>query len=501
MSTPVGTLCVVLHTHLPWLPRHGTWPVGEEWLHQAWAGCYLPMVETLRSLADEGRTDLVTLGLTPVLAAALDDPYALREQHGWLARWQLRAEELARQRDPALRRTAAEEFRAASHAVQVFETRWRHGGSAALRPLLDAGTVELLGGPLTHPILPLLPPEVAAFALRAGLDDAVLRLGRRPRGIWAPECAWSPHLGPVLAGLGVDHLMLDEATVVAAGGSTDRAWRVAGSPVAVVGRDLALTDLVWSSRSGFPGGADYRDFHDVHPSGLRTSRVTDPGNPAKRPYDTGAAAALARRDAVRFVGAARDRLVALAAHRPAGPPPVAVVAWDTELFGHWWHEGPQFLGHVLRMLPEAGVRPATLGQVTAEAAEPLHLPPGSWGAGKDFRLWAGESVADLAADARRVADRLLDVVRRCAPPGSARRPDLDDLVREALLALSSDWAFMVSRDSAAAYGRDRHRAHVRRFDALVDHVEGRGPHPGASVDGALASHLDARILVGTVHPA
>ena len=62
MSTPVGTLCVVLHTHLPWLPRHGTWPVGEEWLHQAWAGCYLPMVETLRSLADEGRTDLVTLG-------------------------------------------------------------------------------------------------------------------------------------------------------------------------------------------------------------------------------------------------------------------------------------------------------------------------------------------------------------------------------------------------------------------------------------------------------
>ena len=54
--------------------------------------------------------------------------------------------------------------------------------------------------------------------------------------------------------------------------------------------------------------------------------------------------------------------MALAAHRPAGPPPVAVVAWDTELFGHWWHEGPQFLGHVLRMLPEAGVRPATLGR-------------------------------------------------------------------------------------------------------------------------------------------
>ena len=501
MSEPVGTLCIVLHTHLPWLPRHGSWPVGEEWLHQAWSGSYLPVLAVLDRLAGEGRRDLVTLGVTPVLAAALDDPYALREHHGWLGRWQLRAEELARDRDPALRATASEEFRAASRSLEVFETRWVHGGSAELRPLLDSRAVELLGGPVTHPILPLLPAAVASFALRAGLDDAALRVGRRPVGIWLPECAWSPELAPVLAQAGVRHFLVDEPTVTAAGGSTDRPGRVAGGDLVAVAGDLALTDLVWSSRSGFPRGADYRDFHDVHPSGLRTARVTDPGNPAKLPYDPAAAGATARRDAVRFVGAARDRLVALAARRPDGPPPVAVVAWDTELFGHWWHEGPQFLGHVLRMLPEAGVRPATLRQVTSEAADPLDLPAGSWGAGKDFRLWAGEPVADLAADARRVADRLLDVVRRCAPPGSARRPDLDDLAREALLALSSDWAFMVSRDSAAAYGRDRHRAHVHRFDALADHLEGRGPHPGPSVDGALASHLDARILVRSAAPA
>ena len=287
----------------------------------------------------------------------------------------------------------------------------------------------------------------------------------------------------------------------AAGGTTDRPWRVAGSSVAVAGRDLALTDLVWSSRSGFPRGPDYRDFHGVHPSGLRPSRVTDPQQPSKQPYDPGAGAAAARRDAARFVSAARDRLTAWRARRPGGPPPVAVVAWDTELFGHWWHEGPQFLGHVLRLLPQAGVRLATLGQVTADAVDRLDLPPGSWGAGKDFRLWEGGPVADLAADARAVADRLLDVVRRCAPPGSARRPELDDLAREALLALSSDWAFMVSRDSAAGYARDRHRDHVGRFHALADHLEGRGPHPGTSVDLALASHLDARMLVSGARPA
>jgi len=490
VSEPVGTLCIVLHTHLPWLPRHGSWPVGEEWLHQAWSGSYLPLLAVLDRLAGEGRRDLLTLGVTPVLAAALDDPYALREQHGWLGRWRLRAEELARDPDPALRATASEEFRAASGALELFQTRWVHGGSAVLRPVLDSGAVELLGGPVTHPILPLLPATVASFALQAGLDDAALRVGRRPAGIWLPECAWSPELAPVLGPAGVRHFLVEEATVAAAGGSTDRPWRVAGGDLVAVARDLALTDLVWSSRSGFPRGAAYRDFYDVHPSGLRPSRVTDPARPQKQPYRPDAAAATARRDATTFVAAVRDRLSAL-----PGRDPVAVVAWDTELFGHWWHEGPVFLEHVLRMLPEAGVRLATLGQVAERATEEIDLPAGSWGAGKDLRLWAGPAVADLAAEGRAVADRLLDVVRRCAGPASPRRTDLDDLAREALLVLSSDWAFMVSRDSAAGYARERHDGHVARFHALADAVEGTGAHPGPSVDGALASHLDARLLV------
>jgi 1,4-alpha-glucan branching enzyme len=336
---------------------------------------------------------------------------------------------------------------------------------------------------------------VAAFALAAGLDDAALRVGNRPRGIWAPECAWAPGLEHVYAAQAVTHFLVDEPTVVAAGGSTDRPWFVDGSDVVALARDLALTDLVWSSRTGFPRGPDYRDFHDVHPSGLRPSRVTDPHDPRKQPYRAAEAAAAARRDSAIFVAGVRDRLGALRRHRPDGTPPVAVVAWDTELFGHWWHEGPQFLEQVLRTLPEAGVRLATLGQVAERATGSLELPPGTWGAGKDLRLWAGETVADLAADLSKVADRLLDVVRRCALPGSARRPDLDDLAREALLALSSDWAFMVSRDSAAGYARDRHTAHTRRFHALADCLDGGGPAPSPSVDGALAPHLDARLLV------
>ncbi len=293
---------------------------------------------------------------------------------------------------------------------------------------------------------------------------------------------------------GVDHVMVDEATLVAGGGSTDRVglW----GDVAVVGRDLALTDLVWSSRSGFPGGADYRDFHHLdHGSGFRTFRVTSPTPGAKAPYDPTAASALARRDAARFAAAVRDRLLARSA---AGEQALAVVAWDTELFGHWWHEGPQFLGHALRMLPEAGVRLATLAEVTAEgraAARPVDLPVGSWGHGKDLQLWAGPAVADLAADHAAVGAELLSAVRRSTAATTAGHDAwLAALAREALLLTASDWAFMVSRDSAAGYARDRHAGHHAAFRRLL--LAGpTGPResrlPRRSV---VAPHLDARTV-------
>ena len=86
-----GLFTLVLHTHLPWLAHHGRWPVGEEWLYQSWAAAYLPLMRVLRTLAAEDRRHLVTLGMTPVVTAQLDDPYCLDGMHHWLANWQLRA--------------------------------------------------------------------------------------------------------------------------------------------------------------------------------------------------------------------------------------------------------------------------------------------------------------------------------------------------------------------------------------------------------------------------
>ena len=76
MSAPRGTLAVVLHSHMPYVEGFGTWPFGEEWLWEAIATSYLPLLDVLD--AHPGR---VTLSITPVLADQLEAPGRARA-HG-----------------------------------------------------------------------------------------------------------------------------------------------------------------------------------------------------------------------------------------------------------------------------------------------------------------------------------------------------------------------------------------------------------------------------------
>ncbi|MDD7940459.1 DUF1957 domain-containing protein [Actinomycetospora lutea] len=492
---PVGTFCLVLHSHLPWLLRHGAWPVGEDWLYQAWAHSYLPVVETLERLAARGHRDLLTLGVTPVLAAQLDHPAALRAMHTWLADWQLRAHE-AHVLQPAL---ATREHRAAAHALEVFERDWRHGGSPVLRRLADDDVVELLGGPATHPFAPLLPGRVRRFLLDAGLRDAALRLGRRPAGIWAPECGYAPGLEQDYAAAGVQRFLVDGPALR---GATAAAHPVEGTDVVAFARDLEVTYRVWSPRAGYPGAADYRDFHTYdHTTGLKPARVTGRrvATADKKPYDPPRAAAAVARDAADFVATVRRRLETLRDRR--GRPGLVVSAFDTELFGHWWHEGPAWLEAVLTALPEAGVRVTTLrGAVAAgHVEEPVVLPASSWGSGKDWRVWDGLAVRDMVADNEDVARRLLAAVDGAAPT-AGRDATLDALATQAALALSSDWAFMVTKESAVHYARRRaaqHRDRVRELTDLLPagrHAEAAARAAAFTAQDDAFGRLDARAL-------
>jgi 1,4-alpha-glucan branching enzyme len=508
MKPVPGLFTLVLHTHLPWLAHHGRWPVGEEWLYQSWAASYLPLLRALRTLAAEDRQGLVTLGLTPVVTAQLDDPYCIDGMQHWLANWQLRALEATTLRDQdALRTFGSREYADAELALAEFDTQWRHGASPLLRGLIDAGTVELLGGPLAHPFQPLLTPRLREFALREGLADAHQRFAHTPTGIWAPECAYAPGMEVGYADAGVGHFMVDGPSLH---GDTALGRPVGSSAVVAFGRDLQVSYRVWSPKSGYPGHPAYRDFHTYdHTTGLKPARVTGRNVPSdeKAPYDPQRAHAAVDAHVADFVGIVRRRLISESER--IGRPAHVIAAFDTELFGHWWYEGPLWLERVLRALPEAGVQVGTLSQAAAAGyvGESVELPPSSWGSGKDWQVWAGEQVADLVQLNTEVVDTALSAVDKSLEQGGApptRDLVADQILRETLLTVSSDWPFMVSKDSAADYARYRAHLHAHatreiagalasgRRDAATRLAQGWNRADG------LFGFLDARRLPGRV---
>jgi len=468
-----GRFSLVLHTHLPWLAHHGRWPVGEEWLYQSWAAAYLPLMRVLRRLASDGRRGVLTLGLTPVVAAQLDDPYCLDGMHRWLANWRLRSLEAATMRMPtgaeagtattpeALRAFGIRELADAERSLEEFGRLWRHGAAGLLRELIDAGTVELLGGPLAHPFQPLLAPRLREFALREGLADAGQRFAVTPGGIWAPECAYAPGMEHDYRAAGVSHFMVDGPSLH---GDTALGRPVGDSGVVAFGRDLQVSYRVWSPRSGYPGHAAYRDFHTYdHLTGLKPARVTGRkvSSADKAPYDPERAAAAVDAHVADFVDLVVRRLVGESER--IGRPAHVIAAFDTELFGHWWHEGPLWLERLLPALDEAGVRVGTLADALQDGyvGSPVDLPAGSWGSGKDWQVWSGPQVADLVRLNGEVVETALACVDKAmGHSGAAPARDLvaDQILRETLLTVSSDWPFMVSKDSAADYAR--YRAHL-----------------------------------------
>jgi 1,4-alpha-glucan branching enzyme len=512
-----GMFTLVLHTHLPWLAHHGRWPVGEEWLYQSWAASYLPLMRVLRTLADEGRSHLITLGMTPVVTAQLDDPYCLEGMSHWVANWQLRAREAATRQSSradegpyaapeAMRAFGIREYEEAGRALEEMSVEWRHGGSPLLRRLIDAGTIELLGGPLSHPFQPLLNPRLREFALREGLADAGQRFAHTPRGIWAPECAYAPGMETGYAAAGVTHFMVDGPSLH---GDTALGRPVGESDVVAFGRDLQVSYRVWSPKSGYPGHPAYRDFHTYdHVTGLKPARVTGRTVPSedKAPYDAERAAHAVDHHVADFVDVVRSRLVAESER--IGRPAHVIAAFDTELFGHWWHEGPMWLERVLRALPEAGVRVGTLSDAGEHGfvGAPVQLPPSSWGSGKDWQVWSGEQVADFVQLNTEVVDAALSTVDKAldqnAAPGAPTPRDrvADQILREALLTVSSDWPFMVSKDTAADYARYRAHLHAHATREIADTLAaGRREQAERLAEGwqradGLFGALDARRL-------
>jgi 1,4-alpha-glucan branching enzyme len=457
-----GELAIVLHTHMPYVeggapwPRpgdeldpqgFGIWPFGEEWLWEAIATSYLPLLDVIDRAP-------ITLSLTPVLCDQLEAPGAMK-----------RCLRFLREVRPESHRLDIEGFRATGDDELARELERSAAGYAAAADRLEAIGTDLLGAlaphaswtsAATHAVLPLLATDAGvALQVQTGIASHRRRFGHWRGGFWLPECAHAPWLDGLLEDCGV-HATCVELTGVFGLGAGEHLWPLVSDDGPVLWPiDRETIALAWG-HGGYPANAGYRDYHR-HTFHRHRVWAND-----GRPYDHARALALAREHAADFVARVRSRL------RDGG---VCVCAFDTELLGHWWYEGVSWLREVLEESARQGLALTTLDDALARHAPgpaPAVLPDTTWGQGGDLSTWSGPAVADLAWRARTAELRVI----RAGGDAPARA------VRELLALQASDWAFLATRELAGEYPRERAQAHAEALElALAPHGDSPGPEP------------------------
>jgi 1,4-alpha-glucan branching enzyme len=482
-----GALALVLHTHMPYVEGFGTWPFGEEWLWEAVATVYIPLLDLL-----EQAEAPLTLGLTPVLCDQLETlpgpagDRLLTFLHE--IRAPVHAEDSAALERSGKPELAAELRRAAGDymaAAEALEARRRDLLGAFARLARD-GPVELWTSSATHALLPLLATDAGVhLQLATGTDVHERRFGSPAAGLWLAECAYEPGLEHELAQHGVRYTCVDQTGVHGMGAPEHLEPVLPAAGVVAVPIDWQTLDLVWGERSGYPTHPLYRDYH------RRTVHDLRPWCSGGGPYRPELAASVAREHARDFVSRCVERLDAYARQR--GRPGLLCVAMDTELLGHWWYEGQRWLRAVLAEAPRQGLDLVTVGE-GIDRCEPVErtLAASTWGTGRDLSTWDSPPVAELAFAARRAelrtvaaADRVklssVATTRTSADPGP--QGSLERAARELLAMQASDWAFQVTRHLAPSYARERAAshgaAHAAAMSALAAHTDAHDTAPGS----------------------
>ena len=493
----------VLHSHLPYARGAGRWPHGEEWVHEAILGTYLPLLVALHDLRAAGIDFRLTIGLTPTLIEQLADADIVRRSFEYIDDQIRRAEvdvRALRADGQAHRAEIASFYSSHFRSLRgVYAGRFDRDIVGAFADLARTGHLELLTSAATHGYLPLLDEASVDGQLAIGRRSSRRLLGCDPTGIWLPECAYAPGLERILEEHGITHFFSDANLLVgreAAGaerrvrfgrermrsgagigtlerppaqppGDADlfRPYLVADSAVAVIARHPEVSGQVWSAVHGYPGDPWYREFHRKDDrSGLRYWRVTDvtSGLGEKDEYDIDRAVERVAAHADHFVSAIRSELAAQRAR--SGRAGLLVVTFDSELFGHWWFEGVTWLAAVLRLLAAEGPRTTTIAE-HLESDPPtarVALREGSWGKDNDHSTWLNERTTWIWCELDVMGARFAQL--RSDPPSDPfRARAARQAARELLLAQSSDWPFLVTTGQAVDYGIERFRAHALRF--------------------------------------
>ena len=522
----VGAFTFVLHSHLPYCRRAGRWPHGEEWLHEAALATYIPLLDALYDLRQEGCSFKLTLGLTPVLVEQLSDSLVIAHMGEFIEDRVRRAQEDVRRFDKAgeghLQYLAQFYLDRYQQILTSFNERFDRNIISALKQLQDEGYVEITTSAATHAYLPLLERDSSIYGqLQVGKASYQRHFGVSPSSIWLPECGYRPAyyagsqgesyvrpgLESFLAQLGISCFFAETHTVE--GGNpvgkakeevigpyadisrryvmplaeytepTERTtylpYWVQTPQVAVIGRNDRTSMQVWSAEWGYPGDYHYREFHKKDGvSGLHYWKITGAGVDLayKEYYDPYWAGQRVAEHGSHYAHLVEDLITNF--YQESGKFGIIAAAYDTELFGHWWFEGIDWLKQVLRHLSQSELVELTTARGFINEHPPedvLALPESSWGVGGGHFTWQNADTDWMWPIIHSAELRMEELVARYPQADGTLGEVLNQAARELILLQSSDWPFLITTGQAEAYAKNRFLEHVNRFQQMADVAE------------------------------
>lgn len=496
-----GYLILILHSHLPFV-RHCEYErfLEESWLFEAVTESYVPILQVMESWSSLKMPWRLTITVSPTLCAMLQDELLMK-------RYRRHLDDLIEISQKEIHRTMLEQefnklarfyFNRLTAIRQSFES---YDGDLvkAFSKFQQAGNLEIITTAATHSLLPLLSkhPESLRAQVMVARDDYIKRFGREPSGFWLPECAYSPEVEPILKEANFKWFVVETHGLM--NGIPAPKFGIF-APVytpqglLVFGRDPFSAQQVWSRDGGYPGDPRYRDFYRdigydleydyIKPylpgdglrsfTGIKYYRISG-GGTDKLPYDREAALEAAATHARHFLDV---RIECIQKVYPLMKrPPIMVAPYDTELFGHWWYEGPEFLNYLMRYIcfdqnicklatPTEYISDNTSHQVVAPSSS-------SWGEDGHFKLWINQSNAWILPHLNVAQIRMKSLAKKYvknSPPLIDRA--LKQAARELLLAQASDWPFIIYTKTSPEYARRRVTGHLIHFTKLYEQIIG-----------------------------
>jgi 1,4-alpha-glucan branching enzyme len=486
----------VLHSHLPFVkhPQYDNF-LEEDWLFEAITECYIPLLKRLKRLEDEGVDFRLTTSITPPLAEMLSDNHLMQKYKNFLNKHiELGFKEVQRTENDEVFSGITKYYKDLFiETKEFFEGFLESNVLNGYKYFYNKGTLEVITCGATHGFLPIL--SVNEHAVRTQIEIAIQshykHFGRSPRGIWLPECAYYDGLDKILNEKGIKFFIVDShALTYGRPTALNGVYTPTYTPnqVATFGRDAHSSKQVWSSKEGYPGDFCYRDFYRdigydldfeyikpyINPDGVRVftgfkyhkvtgttdyKEVYNPEVAANKTIEHAQNFHYYREKQVEHLGSLMNRT------------PMVVSPYDAELFGHWWFEGPEFLYNLFKEIDKnkviKAITPIEYLNMYPEN-QMVNPNPSSWGDKGYFDVWLNGGNAWIYRHIHEMADVMENKTKEYFHTADLNITRvLNQMLRELLLAQSSDWAFLMTTETATEYSVDRTKEHISNFNKLL----------------------------------